>query len=95
MLGVVDYGAGNLRSVETALKHLGTEFFVSARPEDLPSAERLLVPGVGEARASMEGLASRGLDAGLREFHATGRPMLGICIGCQIIFEASEERSTR
>jgi glutamine amidotransferase len=94
MLGVVDYGAGNLRSVETALRHLGVEYFVSSRPEELPRAERLVVPGVGEARAAMGALTASGLDAALGEYLRRGRPLLGICIGCQLIFERSEERST-
>jgi len=94
VLGVVDYGAGNLRSVETALRHLGVDFHVSSRPEDLRSADRLVVPGVGEARAAMGALRKSGLDSALWEFFRSGRPLLGVCIGCQIIFESSEERST-
>jgi glutamine amidotransferase len=94
MVGVVDYGAGNLRSVETALRHLGSEFFVTSRPEEIGRADRLLVPGVGEARAVMEGLGERGLEPPLREFWQSGRPVLGICIGSQVIFEYSEERDT-
>ncbi|MBN1837910.1 MAG: imidazole glycerol phosphate synthase subunit HisH [Spirochaetales bacterium] len=94
MLGVVDYGAGNLRSVETALRYLGADYFVSSRPEELGAADRLVVPGVGEARAAMQAMAAGGLDTAVAEFHRSGRPLLGVCIGCQIIFERSEERST-
>jgi glutamine amidotransferase len=94
MVGVVDYGAGNLRSVETALHRLGTDFFITARPEEVGKADRLLVPGVGEARAAMGGLGARGLEGPLRDFWQSGRPFLGICIGSQVIFEHSEERDT-
>jgi len=91
---VIDYQAGNLRSVETALRHLGTEFRFTARPEEALRAERLLVPGVGEARAAMQVLDPAGLGEAVREFVASGRPTLGICLGAQVIFERSEERDT-
>jgi glutamine amidotransferase len=93
-VAVIDYQAGNLRSVETALRHLGAEFRVTARPEEALAAERLLVPGVGEARAAMQALDSVGLAQAVREFAASGRPTLGICLGAQVIFERSEERDT-
>ena len=93
-VAVVDYGAGNLRSVEIALRHLGADFASTRRPEDLAPARRLIVPGVGEARAAMEALEAGGLDRAIREFVASGRPVLGICLGAQIIFQRSEERDT-
>ena len=93
-VAVIDYQAGNLRSVETALRHLGAEFRVTARPEEALGAERLLVPGVGEARAAMEVLDPAGLGEAIREFVRSGRPTLGICLGAQVIFERSEERNT-
>jgi glutamine amidotransferase len=93
-VAVIDYQAGNLRSVETALRHLGAEFRVTGRPEEALRAERLLVPGVGEARAAMEVLDPAGLGEAIREFVRSGRPTLGICLGAQVIFERSEERST-
>ena len=65
-LVVVDYRAGNLRSVETALQHLGADFRISDRPEKVAVAERLIVPGVGEARAAMEQLSGSGLDQAIR-----------------------------
>ena len=91
---VLDYGAGNLTSVENALSHLGARFLVTSRPADLESAEGVIFPGVGEAFASMEVLKRTGLGAALRDFVASGRKMLGICIGCQVIFDRSEERDT-
>jgi glutamine amidotransferase len=95
MTVVVDYQAGNLRSVETALRRLGASYRIARRPQELEGAERLVFPGVGEARAAAEVLRQTGLGPALADFHRTGKPMLGICIGCQIIFEHSEERDTR
>jgi imidazole glycerol-phosphate synthase subunit HisH len=91
---VLDYGAGNLKSVENALRHLGARYVVSARPADLDDAESAIFPGVGEAAASMAELRRTGLDEGMRRFLVSGRKMLGICIGCQVIFDRSEERDT-
>ena len=93
-LAVIDYGAGNLTSVENALRHLGASFFVTSQPADLARAAGLIFPGVGEAAASMAVLRRTGLDEALRSFFASGRKVLGICIGCQVIFERSEERNT-
>lgn len=93
-VAVIDYQAGNLRSVQTALRHLGAQFAVTARPEKVARAGRLLVPGVGEARAAMEELTRRGLEEAIRELVAAGRPALGICLGSQLVFERSEERDT-
>ena len=94
MVAVVDYGAGNLKSVERALSHLGAGFFTTDRPEGLARGERLVFPGVGEARAAMDVLARKGLDRAIVEFVGTGRPVLGICIGAQVVLERSEERDT-
>jgi imidazole glycerol-phosphate synthase subunit HisH len=91
---VLDYGAGNLTSVENALSHLGARYHVTSRPADLDDAEGLIFPGVGEAAASMTVLKRTGLDAALRDFLSSGRKILGICIGCQVIFDRSEERDT-
>jgi glutamine amidotransferase len=88
---IVDYEAGNLRSVELAVAHLGAAAVTSADPERVRAAERVIFPGVGGADAAMAVLRNRGLDAALREVHRAGRPMLGICVGCQVIFDSSEE----
>ncbi len=93
-IGVVDYKAGNLKSVETALKYIGADFFISDSVEELSSADKLVIPGVGEARAAMDNLISRGLDFFVREFYRSGRYLLGICIGIQLVFEHSDERDT-
>ena len=91
---IVDYEAGNLRSVELAVAHLGAATVTSADPERVRAAERVIFPGVGGADAAMAVLRKRGLDAALREVQQAGRPMLGICVGCQVIFDSSEEGPT-
>ncbi len=93
-IGIVDYKAGNLRSVETALKHLGADFRILDTPEELSRMDKLIFPGVGEAGASMKVLNESGLGDALKEFYAGGRPLLGICIGCQILLDYSEEGDT-
>ena len=93
-VGVLNYEAGNLRSVETALRHLDADYMVSAEPEKLAACSRLIFPGVGEARAAMRALHSAGLDRFLREYAASGAPLLGICLGCQIVLDSTEENET-
>jgi len=88
---IVDYGMGNLRSVQKALQRVGGEACVSDRPEDVARAERLVVPGVGAFGDAMRALEERGLVEPIREFVRRGRPVLGICLGLQIFFEESEE----
>jgi glutamine amidotransferase len=90
-LAVVDYGAGNLKSVQNALSHLGADFFVTSDPQELSRASGMVFPGVGEAAAAMSELRRTGLDEGIRSFFRSGRKILGICIGCQIVLERSEE----
>jgi glutamine amidotransferase len=89
---VVDYGMGNLHSVAKALEHAGaTEVVVSADPETVAGAERLVFPGVGAMRDCMGELGRLGLDRAIADFAATGRPLLGVCVGMQALFERSEE----
>jgi imidazole glycerol-phosphate synthase subunit HisH len=90
---VVDYDAGNLRSVETALAHIGAEYEITADPKRLSRAERIVFPGVGDGAHAMRVLASRGLDRAITELHSAGVPILGICVGCQIVLDATEERN--
>ena len=92
--GVIDYRAGNLRSIETALRYLGEKYFVSDDPEKLAKCDRLIFPGVGEASSAMKNLSESGIGGFLKEFSQTGKPLLGICLGCQIILEWSEEGNT-
>jgi glutamine amidotransferase len=91
MIAIVDYGMGNLRSVERALAAVGARARVTADPEEVAIAERLVVPGVGAFGDAMAELARRGLLGPLREAIARGKPYLGICLGMQILFEESEE----
>jgi len=90
-VGVVDYDAGNLKSVETALNFLDADFLISSDPMVLLDTDKLIFPGVGEAGAAMESLGRYGLDSALQEYYASGRYILGICIGAQIILSKSEE----
>ena len=91
---VVDYGAGNLRSVARAVAHAGVDPIVSARPEDVAGADALIVPGVGAAEDTMANLRAAGLDAPIVEYIASGRPFLGVCMGMQALFDVSEEGGT-
>jgi imidazole glycerol-phosphate synthase subunit HisH len=91
MIGIVDYGAGNLRSVELAFAHLGTRFVTSGDPAVLGDCDRLLIPGDGHAGSTMEVLRKTGLAAFLTDYHRAGKWLLGICIGCQIILDGSYE----
>ncbi|MDE0555379.1 MAG: imidazole glycerol phosphate synthase subunit HisH [Candidatus Poribacteria bacterium] len=91
MVAIIDYDAGNLTSVARALAHLGYANQITFDPETIAAAERVIFPGVGAAKATMETLQKRGLDEVLVDFHRTGKPMLGICIGIQILFQHSEE----
>jgi len=92
--GIVDYKAGNLRSVELALNYLSIDFIVSDDPVKLKEVDRLVFPGVGEARSAMEVLNTTGLDHLIIDFAESGKPLLGICLGCQILMTESEERNT-
>jgi len=94
-VGVVDYDAGNLTSVETALKFLKAEYIISSQPEKLQDTEQLIFPGVGEARTAMQNLRSRGLDQFMRDYFQSGRQMLGICLGSQIVLSKSEEHDAK
>jgi imidazole glycerol-phosphate synthase subunit HisH len=91
MITLVDYKAGNLTSVRRALTHLGIPCQISADPELIRRADKIIFPGVGAAGAAMDILRERGLDSALKESFAAGTPILGICIGCQVILEHSDE----
>jgi imidazole glycerol-phosphate synthase subunit HisH len=96
MIAIVDYRAGNLTSVASALEHLGHRCEITDRPDKIRSAERVILPGVGAAGATMDNLRQLGLDHVLRDdVIGTGKPFLGICIGIQILMERSEEDDAR
>jgi glutamine amidotransferase len=88
---IVDYEMGNLRSVQKAFERIGQAAEVSDKPEAVARAERLVVPGVGAFGDAMRALRERGLVEPIHDFCATGRPLLGICLGLQILFDESEE----
>ena len=90
-VAVVDYGAGNLVSIEQALTFVGAEVRVATAPRDLEDAEAVIVPGVGAARPAMRRLTRAGLVDPLLRWIALGKPYLGICLGLQLLFDASDE----
>jgi glutamine amidotransferase len=91
MIVIVDYNAGNLTSVQLALRAVGVEAMISRDAAVIAGAERLIFPGVGAAGSAMEGLRDLHLDQTVKDFAASGKPFLGICIGCQVILRDSEE----
>ena len=91
MIAVIDYGAGNIRSVEKALMHIGCEVEVTQDPSVLMKADGAVLPGVGSFGDAMHELRGRELEAPIKAFVASGKPFLGICLGLQILFESSEE----
>lgn len=91
MIGIIDYNAGNIKSVERALAFLKAPFVLSKNPKDLEKCGKLIFPGVGEAKYAMEQLKLSGFDSFLRDSVQAGKSLIGICLGSQIIFEHSEE----
>lgn len=91
MIALLDYGSGNLRSVEKALRHVGAEVRVTTRPEEMKEARAVVLPGVGAFDDCIVALQRQELLGAVKEFIASGRPFLGICVGYQALFEKSEE----
>src|SRR3972149_5761587 len=90
-LTIVDYGAGTLRSVARAVAHAGGQPLITSSPRDVAAAEALIVPGVGAAADTMANLRRHRLVEPIREYIASGRPFLGVCMGQQALFDVSEE----
>ncbi len=90
-VAVVDYGMGNRRSVEKALEHVGARALITRDPAALERADALVVPGVGAFPQGMRNLTELGLDERIRAAAASGTPVLGICLGMQLLFERSQE----
>jgi glutamine amidotransferase len=90
-VAIIDYGVGNLRSVEKAFAAMGHDAAVTSNESLLRSADRLVLPGVGAFAACMNELAARGFDELVRERVHEGTPLLGVCVGMQMLFEQSEE----
>ena len=93
-VAIIDYGVGNLRSVEKAFAATGCEAVISDDERVLRTAERLVLPGVGAFASCMKALRERGFDSLVHEQAAAGTPLLGICVGMQMLFEVSEEFGT-
>jgi glutamine amidotransferase len=91
VIALIDYGAGNLGSVQNALARLGTTCAIAASQEDLEAASAIIFPGVGAAAPAMAGLRDRGLDQAVITAIRNGVPFLGICLGMQLLFEWSAE----
>ncbi|MCQ2138106.1 MAG: imidazole glycerol phosphate synthase subunit HisH [Bacteroidales bacterium] len=92
MIAIVDYGVGNLRSVENALKRLGAEYILTSDPETIRTASKVILPGVGNVAEAMANLREKGLVEAIR---ARRKPLLGICVGMQVLCRYSEEGDTQ
>ncbi len=91
MITIIDYNAGNIKSVQRACAEVGVQAIVTSDPATVAQAERIIFPGVGAAPSAMAYLEKTGLDAALKKAFKAGTPILGICLGAQIILESSEE----
>lgn len=91
MIAIVDYNMGNLASVKNAFAKLGKETVVESDPTQFAKYDKLILPGVGAFGDAMEHLRERNMIEAIRDFAGSGKPMLGICLGMQLLFESSEE----
>ena len=91
MITIIDYSAGNLRSVQRACTEVGAQSVITNNPADVAKAEKIIFPGIGAAPSAMEYMTELGLDIALKEAFEKGTPILGICLGAQIVLEKSEE----
>jgi len=91
MIAVIDYDAGNIKSVEKALQYLGQDVRITRNAEEILFADRVILPGVGAFGDAMEKLSTYGLIDVIKEYTESGKPFLGICLGLQLIFDESEE----
>ncbi|MEM9186637.1 MAG: imidazole glycerol phosphate synthase subunit HisH [Planctomycetota bacterium] len=91
MLSIIDYGMGNLRSVQKAFERVGRQAVITSDPQQVAAATRLVLPGVGAYRDAVAALGERGLAEPIKEAIAAGKPLLGICLGLQLLFETSYE----
>jgi len=91
MIAIVDYNMGNLASVQNAFTKLGKDTVVESNPEKFKEYDKLILPGVGAFGDAMEHLEERKMINAIKEFAASGKPMLGICLGMQLLFESSHE----
>ncbi len=94
MIAIVDYGAGNLRSIQRAIEAAGADTTISADPDVVAQADRVILPGVGNAAAAMTRLRDSGLADAVTSAAEEGKPLLGICLGMQLLFSDQEEGPT-
>jgi len=92
MIALIDYGAGNLKSVANALDDLGTKYLITDKSKEIDSAEKIIFPGVGEATSAMNKLKEKGI---VESIISSKNPLLGICLGMQLLSTFSEERNTK
>lgn len=92
MIALIDYGAGNLKSVANALDDLNVKYLVTNKSEEINSAEKIIFPGVGEATSAMNKMNDKGIVDTIKN---TKKPLLGICLGMQLLATFSEERNTK
>ena len=90
-IAVLDYGSGNLHSVSRAIAKVGGDPLVTGQAHEVESAAALVIPGVGHFGSCMRAIAHHGLDQVIRDFHATGRPLFGVCVGMQVLFDSGVE----
>lgn len=90
-IGIIDYGMGNLQSVKNALEFIGVEAFVASDIETLNKADKIILPGVGAFKDAIELIRDKGLDVFLSQAKTEGKPVLGICLGMQLLFDSSTE----
>ncbi|MCX5998253.1 MAG: imidazole glycerol phosphate synthase subunit HisH [Chloroflexi bacterium] len=91
MIAIIDYGAGNLRSVANAVAKLGYEAKVTGNPDHVLWADAVILPGVGAAGYVMQRMETSGMSRAVRQLVADGRPLFAVCVGMQVLFEATEE----
>jgi imidazole glycerol-phosphate synthase subunit HisH len=90
-IAVMDYGSGNLHSVSRAIDRVGGGARITGDPAEIERADALVIPGVGHFGSCVRAIRSRGLDVVVRDFRETGRPVFGVCVGMQVLFEGSDE----
>lgn len=95
MIAVIDYGAGNLRSIMRALEAHGADVSITDDPEAIRTADRIVLPGVGNAKAAMERLHQSGIASAVNDVVEQGKPLLGVCLGMQLLFGPQEEGPTQ
>lgn len=91
MIAIIDYGMGNLRSVQKAFEYIGQNAVITAKTADLKNADRIVLPGVGAFKDAIKALDNTGLTSVLKDEIAKGKPFLGICLGMQMLFDKSYE----